>query len=256
MSSSGICPWFTTVRKYVNDIPNSTDFFKFHLFAGDSNLFCTDRNLLRLEEMVNTQLVHVSNWLCVNKLFLNLEKFNFIIFHPVQRKLNSEINIAITGYPLKQQPSTTYLSVVVDCHLNWKAHASSISHKIKRNIGAISKVRNYVNKEIILINLYYTLIYPFLTYALVVWGNTYPTTIDTLFTLQKKSVRIITFSGYYDPTNPIFNKLEFITIHDLVNYSNVIFMYHFYHGNLPEYFNSFFELLVRYIITVLELHQD
>ena len=72
---------------------------------------------------------------------------------------------------------------VVDRHLNWKAHISSISQKIKRNIGAISRVGNYVNKQI-LINLYYALIYPFLTHALVAWGNTYPTVLDTLFILQ------------------------------------------------------------------------
>lgn len=34
--------------------------------------------------------------------------------------------------------------------------------------------------------LYYTLIYPFLTYTLTAWGSTYPLTLKPLVTLQKK----------------------------------------------------------------------
>ena len=57
--------------------------------------------------------------------------------------------------------------------------------KVKRNIGAISKIRHFISTNV-LINLYYALIYPFLTYALVVWGNNYSSSIDPLSILQKK----------------------------------------------------------------------
>ena len=40
----------------------------------------------------------------------------------------------------------------------------------------------------VLINLYYTLTYPFLIYGFVVWGNTYPTNIKPLFILQKRTI--------------------------------------------------------------------
>ena len=43
---------------------------------------------------------------------------------------------------------------------------------VKRNIGAISKVKHFVDMAI-LTNLYYSLVYPFLRYALVAWGNIY-----------------------------------------------------------------------------------
>ena len=61
---------------------------------------------------------------------------------------------------------------------------SYISKKVKRNMSAISKIRYFVSTDV-LINLYCALIYPFLTYVLVVWGNTYSSSIDPLFILQK-----------------------------------------------------------------------
>ena len=41
--------------------------------------------------------------------------------------------------------------------------------------------------------LYNTLIYPFLQFSIVTWGNTYATTLQTLINLQKKAVRIIMY---------------------------------------------------------------
>ena len=106
---------------YINDIANSSDIFKFHLFADDSNLFYADKSLMRLETIVNHQLNNVANWLYINKLSLNIDKSNFIIFHPPQKILNYDVNIIINNCPLKHLSNTSYLGVVMDCHLNWKA---------------------------------------------------------------------------------------------------------------------------------------
>ena len=47
-----------------------------------------------------------------------------------------------------------------------------------------------VNKHI-LVMLYYSLIYPFLTYGVHVWGLTFPSFLTQLFSIQKKAIRII-----------------------------------------------------------------
>jgi hypothetical protein len=66
----------------------------------------------------------------------------------------------------------------------------------------------------ILIDLHYSLLYSFLTYALVSRGNTYHTTINPLAILQKIIVRIITFSNYCADTNPLFIQLKIIKFHE------------------------------------------
>ena len=53
------------------------------------------------------------------------------------------------------------LSASVIFLLTWKSQVSYIAKKIKRNIGILSKLRYYVNSDI-LVKLYYALIYPFL----------------------------------------------------------------------------------------------
>ena len=50
-------------------------------------------------------------------------------------------------------------------------HTGSIKKKISRAIGIFYKIRNFVTKSILIIQ-YYSLIYPFLIYAVHIWGGT------------------------------------------------------------------------------------
>ena len=123
-------------------------------------------------------------WLCANKLLLNIEKSNFVLFHPPQRKISFNFKLFLADKYLHQENNIKYLGIYMNSTLSWKPHVEYIIKKIKRSIGILSKLRYYVNINI-LKNLYYSLIYPFLTNGIIIWGNTYQTTIQPLFVLQK-----------------------------------------------------------------------
>lgn len=57
------------------------------------------------------------------------------------------------------------------------------------------KIPKFVKPKI-LVQLNYSLIYPYRTYSLILWGNTYVTNLNTLVSLHKLIVRIITFAQY------------------------------------------------------------
>ena len=58
------------------------------------------------------------------------------------------------------------------------------------------KLRNYVSKKILLM-IYYSLIYPFLIYAVPVWGTANKVHLKKIHILQKKVVRLIQFEDGY-----------------------------------------------------------
>ena len=62
-------------------------------------------------------------------------------------------------------------------------------------------------------------------YGLIAWGNTYQITIQQLYLLQKKVVRIITFSKFDEHSSPLFKQLNFVKIFDLVTFKISTFMY-------------------------------
>ena len=122
-----------------------------------------------------------------------------------------------------------------------------IYQKINRCIGILSNIRYFVSQQV-LVQLYYTLIYPFLAYSLITWGNTYPTSLQPLITLQKKAVRIITFSVYNSHSSPLFCKLGLLKLGDLIYLDSALFMYDYYSNRPPKYFQYIFlKALTKYI---------
>ena len=58
--------------------------------------------------------------------------------------------------------------------------------------------------------MYYSFIYPYLCYGIEAWGHAAQSHIQSLVKLQKKTVRVITFSGFNAHTAPIFVHLNFL----------------------------------------------
>ena len=169
---------------YVNDLHKCSNLLDFHLFADDTNIFLQDQHLKSLELKINEELDKVNQWLQSNRLSLNIDKTNFVIFHPPQRKLQP-VSLKISGRPVEQMTYVKYLGLIIDCNLIWKKHAHEVSQKISRGVGILSMLRHFVINDI-LTQLYYSLVYPFLTYGLIVWGNTYTTTLKPIVILQKR----------------------------------------------------------------------
>jgi hypothetical protein len=122
--------------------------------------------------------------------------------------------------------------------VNWKSQTNYIAEKIKRSIGILSKLRYHVSEQI-LVNLYNALIYPFLIYGITIWGNTYPSTIQHLYILQNKSIRII-ISKYDEHSSPLFKRMNIMKLPDLVSFQLVKFMYKFHSNLLPVAFDQFY----------------
>ena len=71
---------------YINDLPNISNKLKFYLFADDTNIYFESDDLKQIERTVNKELKKLHEWLCLNRLSLNISKTNFVIFHD-KRKL-------------------------------------------------------------------------------------------------------------------------------------------------------------------------
>ena len=71
------------------------NFSLFFLFADDTNIYCESDNLTILTRKVNKELKKFKVWLDSNKLALNIEKTNFVLFHSPQKKLTGDTRLKI-----------------------------------------------------------------------------------------------------------------------------------------------------------------
>ena len=91
------------------------------------------------------------------------------------------------------------------------------SNKFQKNIyrgnGVLCKTRHFVDTKT-LVQLYHAIILPFFSYGCIVWGNTYDHNIKPLQIIQRKAMRLITFSKFDAHTSPLFAKLNLVKLQD------------------------------------------
>ena len=148
---------------------------------------------LDFESLINTELKSVANWMKANRLSISTSKTNFILFHSPKNKPRKTLNVKIDGNAINEVQSVKYLGVEFDSNLTWKPHISQLSHKLSKTVGVLSKIRYFVNSDI-LVMLYYALIFSFLNYGIETWGLTYPSYLKPISIIQKKCIRIMTYS--------------------------------------------------------------
>lgn len=126
---------------YINDIVNTSNRLSFVLFADDTTVYSTGKNLNDTITNMNNQLVHISNWFTSNKLTLNVDKTQAMIFS--RRMIHiPNTQVELNGQQVAYVAKTKFLGVIVDQRLNWKDHASFVAGKLSKSCGILYKIRN------------------------------------------------------------------------------------------------------------------
>ena len=226
---------------YINDLPNASEVLFYLLFADDTNIFISGDSVSDICTVMNAELSKVTEWFKSNRLLLNADKTNLMVFSPNRMKYDkNDVTVCIDGVKVKQVAHTKFLGVIIDENLNWRAHINHVQNKLNKTIGILYRARAklYTNT---LKTLYTSLVYPYLTYCLTIWGHTYKSYIKPLYLTQKKIIRLITFSDRLAHTKPLFEKLRLLNIYDAYVYFTCIFVYKYYNMLLPDIFNGFYE---------------
>ena len=147
---------------YINDICNVSDLLKFVLFADDTNIFCSGNSPVELQVILNQELSKLYVWFSVNKLALNMEKTNYILFR--NRPPDFDLNIRINNIKLPRVQSTKFLGIVIDEKINWKSHILAVKGKLSKTLSILYKASKLINYEGMLTS-YYSLFMPYLCYC-------------------------------------------------------------------------------------------
>jgi hypothetical protein len=85
---------------YINDIVLSSKLFKFTLFADDTSLYYSCKNIQNLERTLNHELSNISDWLAANRLSLNVAKSQLLYFTNNNRQNLKDVVVKINNETL------------------------------------------------------------------------------------------------------------------------------------------------------------
>ena len=124
-----------------------------------------------------------------------------MIFHAPQRRVQIP-TIKIEDSVIELVNEFNFLGIMLDRHLNWKAHRDMITKKLSKTVGIMHRLKNML-PLCALLHIYNSLVLSHLNYGALLWGWQ----CQNIFILQKKAVRV-TNSKYNCHTSGLFKKLN------------------------------------------------
>ena len=117
---------------------------------------------------MNKELSYLFDWLCANRLSLNVGKTEFIIFRPT-KKVDQRIKLRINQTTIMESNQIKYLGVLLDQNLLWNFHIAELCTKLSSAVGMLYKMKNFCSTPT-LRSLYFSLFHSHHTYGILVWG--------------------------------------------------------------------------------------
>lgn len=146
------------------------------------------------------------------------------------------LKLSINNTPIEKVEHFNFLGLTLDTNLKWNDHVQKVSCKISQITGVLRKLQTSFPQRI-LMTIYSSLIESHMSYCLPVWG----TNNDRITTLQKKAIRVISFSNNNSHTSPLFKSLGYLTFQDMFHFHLLKLYYKFKYFDIPTYFNTYLE---------------
>ena len=124
---------------FINDLPNSSSILKCIIFADDSTLSTSfaEENAMKFTLTLNHELNNVNNWLTFNRICINSENKNIIIFSYITtymifsyRNRLHLTNINIWAETVMETNNIIFFEIIFDKHLTFKNNMGVIARKI------------------------------------------------------------------------------------------------------------------------------
>ena len=205
------------------------------LSAGSLSLYADDMLLYRpITSMTDFDLLqkdinNLSAWSANNYLNFDASKCKFMI---ISRRSHPTLPISpllIRDCPLERVYSYKYLGVWLTSTLSWSVHISKVCARARRQVGILyRKFYGHANSPT-LFKLYLSFVRPLLEYAAPVWDPHHKGLIDSLESVQKFGLKVVT--GAWDS--------DYVTLLSSCNISSLqsrrrqlkmLFLYKIIHG--------------------------
>ena len=123
---------------YINDLRNALQ-CEPRLFADNTLLLYSSKDLNQLETLCNNELLLVKQWMDANKLKINPNKSQAIVINHKLRSSKSDISLKLNSDGIRTAEELRYLGVLIDEKLIFLSHIKMLDTKVSRNIGILFK---------------------------------------------------------------------------------------------------------------------
>ena len=217
---------------------------QYHLYADDSQLYKSGHadqisNIITLTEMCVNEVKH---WMAVNKLKLNDDKTEIILFkNPRVSSDISEVTLNINDNMITSSKSVKDLGVLLDYDLSMSSQVSSLCKNMYFKLKQIGSVRQFLTTSVTA-TLVTSLVLSKLDYCNSVLSGITGDKIKKLQTVQNNAARLVMKKKKRDHITPLLKDLHWLPVPQRIEYKNALMCYKCLNGLAPDYLSNLLEV--------------
>ena len=226
---------------YINDMCSSLD-CRLSLYADDSTLMASGKNVNELSLFLTDQLESCSRWLVDNRLSLHVDKCEAMLFGSCSRmKVGDDFKVQCFGKEIRRVSGVKYLGIYLDEKLSGNEQAMAVLKKISSRLAFLYRKAPFLNQRCRRL-LCMSLIQPFFDYCCSSWYSSLSFQLkESLDVMQRKMIRFVYGLHSRSTINSShLANIGWLSVRDRVRFFKLLHAYRIHHGLAPKYISGSF----------------
>ena len=227
---------------FINDLPTACIQSIPYLFADDGALYLDNIDRKNYSN-ITLEIKSIFKWLQANKLALNAEKTNLIIFDShsetddIPIKIRNDLTIVV-----HESKSQKYLGLIVDNKLNFYQHIEYVKKKVSKRIGAMYRSKSLLPLRFrkMFAN---ALMLPHFDYLDIIWSKTYKSKLKELDIAYKKIAKIALDVNPRESSISVYKQMGWLPLHLRRQLHLSSYMYRIVNETCPRHFIGKFKYI-------------
>ena len=228
----------TPLSKVIQNHPG----ISFQFYADDTQLYVhlTHKNVASALDKLSHCLEDVKRWLSTNKLKLNPDKTEFIVFgsKSQREKLNQSFPVNILGNLKSPTDAVRNLGVWFDSDFSFSCHVRKVCKACFAHVRDLKRLRGHLTHEATLMAAN-ALVGSRLDYCNSLFRGLSALDLRKLQCVQNSLARIVANTTKYSHITPVRKALHWLPIKYRSIFKTAMLVYKFLHSGNPKYFEPF-----------------
>ena len=225
---------------YYNDLPYELD-CSLEAYADDSTLSCSGHDISIIGKILSRNCKKVVDWMMQNRLKLNVEKTHVMLLGTSQKlqKINTNLTVEIDGLRIigDRENAERLLGVYILPNLKWSKQIMELKSKLKKRLSGLSMLK-YIVPYATLRTLAHGLFMSVIGYCLPLFGGCDKSELNSLQVLQNRAAEIVTRAPPRTTRVSLYERIEWLTINQLVTYHTILNVYKILKIQKPRYLSK------------------
>ena len=235
---SNLGPLFFLI--FFNDLPATLD-SPVDNYADDTTVTATAKSVEEINIKLSEDCSKVSDWMRSNKLKLNPGKTHIMTVGTRERirNLPEKVKVEMDSILLVEgeESSELLLGCHIQANLKWNNQVYSVLDKLRKRLVGLAKLKficPFPLRKTITEGIFNSI----LVYCLPLYGGLDSGDLKDLQVLQNKAAQIVTWSPPRASRAPMYDRLGWLTVNQLIFYHSVIAVFKIRSSREPEQLSS------------------